>query len=39
MVDLRVRQQHARDRCGADSVDLAGLESFELLTGVRRGVD
>ena len=39
MVDLRVRQQNARDRLRADAVDASLIERRKLLTQVRRGVD
>ena len=39
VVDLRVGQQHARDRRRADAVDALRAERLELLTEVGRGVD
>ena len=39
VVDLRVGQEHARDRRRADAVDLPGCERLKLLARVRRGVD
>ncbi len=39
VVDLRVRQQDARNRGRADAVDAPRLERLQLLTDVWRGVD
>ena len=38
MVDLRVGQQHARDRRRAEGVDAPGSQPLKLLARVRRGV-
>ena len=39
VIDLRVRQQNARDRLRADAIDAPLIEGLELLTQVGRGVD